>query len=402
MRILHTSDWHLGARLGSQSRIQDQFERLDEICRYLDEREVDLLLVAGDVFDEHRADELSKLVSRLATMLRPRVTKAGLSIVFVAGNHDREHVFPLLRGMQDLVAPNSVQRVVFAGKPDLVQIESHSGDKVQLVLLPYPRTNRYDLADERWPTLDVKNQALAAAVRRAKDELGSRAMKEAPRVPVIMSGHFFIRGVTEGLYHLSEQEDVVLEPEDMPTYSYVALGHIHKPQAIGRPDVLYCGSLERMDKGETADSKQVVLVDLGREGSTSIEPLPLSATPFAQVDASSEEELTAKAAALEEPARTLVSVTLHVNRNLPLGPLQSRALELFPRLYQPVHFDFTDAEQSGGSHSLAQSKDVAATVRDYLAQELVDDPQKDELLELAEQLLRELEGIREEALATSE
>ncbi len=188
----------------------------------------------------------------------------------------------------------------------------------------------------------------------------------------------------------------------MPTYSYVGLGHIHKPQAIGRPDVLYCGSLERMDRGETADSKQVVLVDVGREGSTSIKSLPLSATPFAQVEASSEEELAAEAAGLEELARTLVTVTLHVSRDLPLGPLHSRALELFPRLYQPVHFAFTDEEQSHGSHTLLQSKDVATTVREYLAQKLADDPQKDGIVELAEQLLAELEGIREEALAASE
>ena len=69
MRFLHTGDWHLGARLGNQDRLPDQLGRLEEVCRYLDEREVDVLLVAGDVFDEHRSEALARVVRRLARLL---------------------------------------------------------------------------------------------------------------------------------------------------------------------------------------------------------------------------------------------------------------------------------------------------------------------------------------------
>jgi exonuclease SbcD len=116
MRLLHTGDWHLGARLGNQDRLPDQFGRLEEVCRYLDEKEVDVLLVAGDVFDEHRSEALARIIARLARLLRPRI-EAGMWAVFIAGNHDREHVFPLIQGLQDLVGADGSPRVIFAERP---------------------------------------------------------------------------------------------------------------------------------------------------------------------------------------------------------------------------------------------------------------------------------------------
>ncbi len=155
MRLLHTSDWHLGARLGNQDRLPDQLERLEEICRYLDENEVDVLLVAGDVFDEHRSEALARIIARLARLLKPRI-EAGMWAVFIAGNHDREHVFPLIRGLQDLLTAESSlpagqagPRVVFAERPALVPVTARSGEQVQLMLLPYPTPTRYELPDER-------------------------------------------------------------------------------------------------------------------------------------------------------------------------------------------------------------------------------------------------------------
>src|SRR5436309_1449035 len=146
MRILHTSDWHLGARLGNQDRLKDQPERLQELCDYIDREEVDLLLVAGDVFDEHRAESLAAIINRLARLLTPRI-EAGLSCVFIAGNHDREHVFPFLRGLQDLVSSKGQRRVIFTERPDFVPVSSRNGETINLLLLPYPTPTRYNLAD---------------------------------------------------------------------------------------------------------------------------------------------------------------------------------------------------------------------------------------------------------------
>jgi len=391
MRILHTSDWHLGARLGTQERLNDQFDRLEELCEYIDREEVDLLLVAGDIFDEHRAEALARIIGRLARLLTPRI-EAGLSAVFIAGNHDREHVFPLLRGLQELVAPEGRRRVIFAERPGLVPVTSRREETVHLVLLPYPTAVRYDLADQRWPSPDTKRQALAEAVRTYIQELAKEARDAGPGLPTVLCGHFLVRGVKEGFYQLTEQEDVPVEPSDLPAYAYIALGHIHKPQAVGAPYIRYSGSLERMDRGEAKDRKQALLVDVGRSGLHEVRELPLNATPFGQVEASTESDLEAAAASLSEPERTLVSLCLTVRRDQSLGALQAHARQIFPRLYGPPEVRWLDAPAPVRATFEVDRRDVAATVRIYLRETLRDDPDAEALLPMAEELLTEVTG----------
>ena len=398
MRLLHTGDWHLGARLGNQDRLPDQLGRLEEICRYLDEREVDVLLVAGDVFDEHRSEALARIIARLARLLRPRI-EAGLWAVFIAGNHDREHVFPLIRGLQELVAAEGSPRVVFTERPALVPVTARSGEQarlpagrtggpdgqVQLMLLPYPTPTRYDLPDERWTSPDAKRQGLAQALRERIGEL-SREARSTPGVPVVLCGHFLVRGVREGFYQLSEQEDVPVEPGDLPSYAYIALGHIHKPQTVGAPHIRYCGSLERMDRGEAGDRKMVLLADVGRSGLRDLTELPLDATPFAHVNAASEDDLKRAARELLEPERTLVSLSLDLSPDEPVGPLLARARALFPRLWAAPEIRLLEPAAPPAPPAIDR-RDVAGTVRSYLREALADDADREELLRLAEELL---------------
>ena len=399
MRFLHTGDWHLGARLGNQDRLPDQLGRLEEVCRYLDEKEVDVLLVAGDVFDEHRSESLARIIARLARLLKPRI-EAGMWAVFIAGNHDREHIFPLIRGLQDLVAAEGSPRVVFTERPVLVPVTARSGEQVQLMLLPYPTPTRYDLADPPkagWPSPDAKRQRLAEALRERIGEL-SREARLMPGVPVVLCGHFLVRGVREGFYQLSEQEDVPVEPADLPAYAYIALGHIHKPQTVGAPHIRYCGSLERMDRGEADDRKMVLLADVGRSGLRDLTELPLNATPFAHVNAASEDDLERAAKELLEPERTLVSLSLDLSPDEPVGPLLARARALLPRLWAPPEIRLQETAAPPAPPGIDR-RDVAGTVRSYLREALADDADRDELLRLAEELLAEpVRAVRERPL----
>jgi exonuclease SbcD len=401
MRLLHTGDWHLGARLGNQDRLPDQFERLEEVCRYLDEREVDVLLVAGDVFDEHRSESLARIIARLARLLRPRI-EAGMWALFIAGNHDREYVFPLIRGLQELVSVEGSPRVVFAERPALWRVTARSGEAVQLMLLPYPTPTRYDLPDPPragWPSPDAKRQALAEALRERIGEL-AREARLTRGVPVVLCGHFLVRGVREGFYQLSEQEDVPVEPADLPSYAYIALGHIHKSQTVGAPHIRYCGSLERMDRGEADDRKVVLLADVGREGLRHLAELPLNATPFAHVSAASEDDLERAANELLEPERTLVSLSLDLSPDEPVGPLLARARALFPRLWAPPEIRLLETARPPAPPAIDR-RDVATTVRSYLREALADDADRDELLRLAEELLAGAAGAVRERPALS-
>jgi len=388
MKILHTGDWHLGARLGSQDRVIDQMDRLEEIAGVLDSEEVDLLLVAGDVFDEHRTEDLGKVLARLARLLTPRI-EAGLSAIFVAGNHDREHVFPLLRSLQDLVSPGEARRVIFAQHPCIEVVTSPKGESLQLLLLPYPTPFRYDLADERWPAPDAKRTALASAVRERLNYLKKKAAGE--RLPTILCGHLLIRGASGGSYELTEQEDILLESGDLPSYSYVALGHIHKAQQVGVPHFRYCGSIERMDRGEAQDEKSVTLVEVRQSGLDDVNEVPLDATPFADLTASSEAELEAAANQLKDVDRTLVYLTLEIKGEQSVGSIQAMAKRLFKRMYRPPEIRWLDKPVETRPNISTERADVGATVRAYLKEALLNDPDRDALLSLADELLKEKE-----------
>lgn len=394
MRILHTSDWHLGARLGGQDRLTDQLARIEEICNHIDEKEVDLLLVAGDVFDEHRAEALARIIARLGRRLAPRI-QSGLSCVFIAGNHDREHVFPLLRGLQELVSPDDGRRVIFTDRPALERVTSRSGETVNLMLLPYPTPARYDLADQRWSSPDVKRNALHGELRGRMQHLAAEVKSLGGGVQTVVCGHFWIRGVTEGLYRVTEQDDIVLDPGDLPAYPYIALGHIHKPQQVAAPYIRYCGSIERMDRGEKDDQKQVVVAEVTRTGLQGFEELPLNATPFAHLEVSSEAELEEQAAKVTEPDRTLVSVTANLRRDQSLASILARAKELFPRLYGAVDVNWLNGEQPARPALDLNRQDVPGTVRTYLKQALEGAPDMKDILTLAEELLEEAEAPQE-------
>ena len=109
MRILHTADWHLHERLKGFPRRPHLVKRLEEIAGYLDEHQVDVMIVAGDLFSQgQRIEELSEAVSDIQRIFKPFLLKGG-TIVAVSGNHDNEHVFNFMRNMLDLAVPIDAQ-----------------------------------------------------------------------------------------------------------------------------------------------------------------------------------------------------------------------------------------------------------------------------------------------------
>jgi DNA repair exonuclease SbcCD nuclease subunit len=292
------------------------------------------------------------------------------------------------------VSPKGQRRVVFTERPQLVQISSHANETLNLMLLPYPTPFRYDLADQQWPSPDKKRADLAEAVRSRIKELGEETRHASRGLQTILCGHFLVRGVKEGLYQLSEQDDVPLESGDLPNYAYVALGHIHKPQTLGAPHIRYCGSLDRMDRAERGYEKQALLIEVSRSGLQDIRELPLKATPFAHIQASSESELEAAATALPEPQRTLVSLTLTLQSDQSFGAVQAHARQLFPRLYAApeVQWGNVPTQPQRLIASGVNQRDVAGTVRSYLRTVLKDDPDAEALLHEAEILLSGIES----------
>lgn len=383
VRILHTSDWHLGMTLGSQSRLDDQFSRIAEIAAYVERERVDLLLVAGDVFEERSMSGISTITRRLAEALR-RPLELGVTVVFVAGNHDRGVVFSLLQSLKALVAPEHAALVHFVQDPQLLQVELRGGMPIDLVLLPYPTADRYGLDPSTWPSLDAKHRMLADAVRTRLREFVGAARRGVPRV---LCGHLLLAGV-QGGHCEREDEEIPVDPTLAPGFAYVALGHIHKPISLDDPGtVRYSGSLERMDQGEASDSKSVVLVQI-EERAVEVRILPLHSRALAKVSGSTRAQLEQRRAELADPDGTLVHATLQLRRDGSLRDLLADAQQVFPLLYgHEVDYVDEPVEPLPGTSFIRA--DPLETARAYLGEVLAGDPDRDDLVALLEELTAE-------------
>lgn len=392
LRLLHTADWHLGDRLGGLERLPDQLARLEELMAHAEDRRADVLLVCGDVLEEARPQRLAPIVAAIARLLGPSVER-GMQCVFLAGNHDSQHTFDLLASLQRLLA-GEAGRVHFVGSPALVPLTGADGaPAAALVALPYPTATAYG-TDVQAATLESKHAALQAAVADAAERLTAQAGADLPGLPKLIAGHFLVRDAPAATGHeVAESEDVRVEVPRLSDFAYVALGHVHEPTALSER-VRYSGALDRVDFGEAGQPRQAVLVEVAEDGAATQCELALHPTPLEQFEIGAADELAEKAELLEDPERTIVKLVLRLGREDSASLWLAEARERFPRLFRPPETIHLDDPLPALVTGEIERGDVGDTVRDFLADELEGDPDRDELLALAGELLDEQAGER--------
>jgi exonuclease SbcD len=395
MRFIHTADWHLGDRLGRVDRTQDLRDRVEQIAGLCEAHAVDALVIAGDLLSEHASlDETTAALGHLHRTFTHFFERGG-TIIAVTGNHDREARIKLVRQGMRLATPEGGNRfrhgrMYLLNQPAAGVLETAAGEAVQFSLVPYPTSERYGLPTDQFRTKAEEYRALNARVAEWLDEAAGRI---DPKIPTVLVGHLHVAGagLSHSLYRISEQDDVVFDTGFRPNWvQYVALGHIHKQQALGGlRDVWYSGSLDRLDFGERGDEKGVVLVELGPAGLTcDPEPLPLPPTPMHRVvitDAAA--ELPGLAARVPDPETALVHVTVCPIAGGPTRPEIIRAVrQAFPR-HTDIVWLRPEGVLEGRPSGVRAGADYRATVREFLgrADVLPDgDQDKPKLLALAE------------------
>lgn len=405
MRILHTADWHLNDRLGRLGRREDIVARLKEIAGYLEQYEVDVLVVAGDLFSQHtRMGELRDAVGDVKDAFRPFLTRGG-TMVAVSGNHDNEALFNLLRSALDLAHPLDPQdteprpggRLYLAARPTLLLLEDPAGQRVQFLLMPYPTPPRYLRGQSTsYGSPEEKNRSMHQALLQELHRIQEQHVD--PKLPTVLVSHVHVRGSqVHNRYHISELDDIVFDPGEVPTHwAYVAYGHIHKPQALsGAEHVRYAGSIERSDYGESGDEKSVTLVEIGPAGKIG-EPLvlPLDATPIYRVEIDDPyEQLPSLKERYPGHERALVSYRLLYDPTRHDKDEISREIEnIFPRWYERRFVPKGTEMALDGAGVEMQTRDVPSTVREYLRESLPEHGEdRDLVLTLADELLAEVE-----------
>jgi exonuclease SbcD len=409
MKILHTADWHLGDRLGRIDRTDDLRRAVERVAAHCEAERVDVLLVAGDLFSElARPDGLRETIRHWQLAFGAFLERGG-TILALTGNHDNENFCQTLVHAMNLASPAIFQtgetvpagRLYLAADPTFVKLrDPASGRDVQFALMPYPTPGHYlrGEAGLKYGSPDEKNVMLVSAFADTLRDIRNHPHYDKT-APSVLSAHVHVHGSAIGpsLFRLTEQEDVVIEGSELPQqFDYVALGHIHKPQSLGAPNIRYSGSIERMDLGEQADQKGCVLVEIGPDGQAG-EPvvLPLPSTPVYEVVVRvPKDDIPRLRAEFPDAKNDLVKLLIHYTAGVDSLEDVLRDLEaIFPRWYAREWQEASALGPSLASLEMQRTKGFGETVRDYLGQELIQHPEtdRDAILKIADELLKDME-----------
>lgn len=265
MRILHTSDWHLGRLFHGAHLTDDQAFLLDQLVSLAKDLSPHLLIVAGDVYDRavpppEAVELLSDTLSRLALDLK-------IPTLLIAGNHDS----PARLDFGSRVMARQGLHVFGTMEKDLkpLPFEDEHGP-VSVFPLPYAEPG---LVRDRLGAEEAKDHQSAAAVRI--DQCLTHRPSKARTVAV---AHVFTAGgaVSESERPLSVGGSGAVEPELFRPFDFTALGHLHRPQNVGTERVHYSGSLMKYSFSEAGDQKSVSLVEMDADGVVRIERICLT------------------------------------------------------------------------------------------------------------------------------
>ncbi len=282
MRILHTSDWHLGRTLEGRSRIEEQISFINELCTIVEEEMVDLILIAGDVFDTVNPPAVAE---ELFYNALNRLSDSGRrAIVVIAGNHDNperlcaasphavQHGITLYGLPKEVLTaspsflgqpnPGKVTRVAAGQGWVELHIPSCS-DPAIVAMLPYPSESRLNEVLSKSLDEEILREEYSKRVQQLFSSFGQHFRPDAVNLGI---SHLFVRGGME-----SESERPIqlgsaptVEVNAMPSNAqYIALGHLHRAQIVKGTSAptRYSGSPLAYSFSETGYAKSVMLVE---------------------------------------------------------------------------------------------------------------------------------------------
>jgi exonuclease SbcD len=258
MKIVHTSDWHVGRRWKGIQRLDELEAVLDHLAGFIEEHSIDLVLHTGDVFESRNPPaEAERLVNRFLV----RVGRTGTQMLVIAGNHDDPLRLDARSLLTEFVNVQILGRPRTASRGGTRTIETRCGETAVVAALPFASPGAWVSA------LDLAGEEASARTKYARMfELAVQDLCGAfrPDAVNLLMAHTHLEGAlfgeSERRVHIGA--DWAASPDALPsTASYIALGHLHKPQKIeARAPAYYAGSLLQMDFGEAGEEKSFVVV----------------------------------------------------------------------------------------------------------------------------------------------
>lgn len=310
MKIMHLSDLHIGKKVNEYSMLQDQIYILKEILRIIDNEKVETVIIAGDVYDRSLPpNEALELFDEFLYQLSSR----NVNVFVISGNHDSPE--RISYGGRMMTENKIFLSPVYDGNVKPISLNDDYGE-VNFYLLPFIRP-----ADIRRYFPDENIENYTDAVKVAIDNMNVDFSERN-----ILVTHQFVTGA-----ELSESEDIIVGGTDNVSgevfdgFDYVALGHIHREQTVGKDNIRYCGTPLKYSFSEAKHIKSVTILDFKNKENIEYSKIPLTPLRDMREIRGTYDELTLKSNYENTNVDDYLHITLTDEEDIPdaIGKLRS-------------------------------------------------------------------------------
>lgn len=369
MKIMHLSDLHIGKKVNEYSMLQDQIYILKEILRIIDNEKVETVIIAGDVYDRSLPpNEALELFDEFLYQLSSR----NVNVFVISGNHDSPE--RISYGGRMMTENKIFLSPVYDGNVKPITLNDDYGE-VNFYLLPFVRP-----ADIRRYFPDENIENYTDAVKVAIDNMNVDFSERN-----ILVTHQFVTGA-----ELSESEDIIVGGTDNVSgeifdgFDYVALGHIHREQTVGKDNIRYCGTPLKYSFSEAKNIKSVTILDFNDKGNIEYSKIPL--TPFRDMREirGTYYELTLKSSYESTNTEDYLHITLTDEEDIPdaIGKLRS----IYPNI---MKLDY-DNLRTRGSGTVDAIENIESKSPFELFAELFKQQNNQDMSEEQEEIMRNL------------
>lgn len=279
MKIIHTSDWHLGQNFFTKSRKEEHQEFFKWLLKQISSNEIDAVIIAGDIFDTGTPPSYAR---ELYNQFVVDISQLGCTLVVLGGNHDSVSTLNESKELLSCLNTHVIANTAKTPSEQIIELKNSHGDTgAILCAIPFIRPRDVMTSSAGESGLH-KRQALGEAIKQHYNEiyLAAVALRELKniKVPIIATGHLTALGVSQS----DSVRDIYIGTLDgfaadgFPPADYIALGHIHRSQIVAKSEhIRYSGSPIPMSFDELKSPKQVVIVEFSQDKLLTINPIEI-------------------------------------------------------------------------------------------------------------------------------
>ena len=377
MKLFHLSDLHIGKRVNEFSMIEDQKYILTQILYAADQEKPDGILISGDVYD--RTIPTAEAVQVFDAFLT-RLSEQKIPAFIISGNHDSAE--RLAFGSSLMGKSGIYFSKVYDGTVEKIPMQDAYGT-VWIYLLPFlrPSTIRHALPER---AEEVRSAADAVRIALEQTKIDEKERN-------VLLAHQFVTGAKRCDAEELQVGDVDQIPAELfASFEYVALGHIHSPQKVGRETVRYCGAPLKYAFSEAGQEKSITVVELKEKGSVDLRTIPLKPLHDLRKIRGTYLEVTAKSFYENRDCEDYLQVTLTDEEDVPDGMAKLRTI--YPNLMRLEY----DNKRTRSNAEVRAAERVEEKSELELFQEFYELQNNQLMTEVQEQFVEELlRGMKE-------